>query len=124
MAGTLVFTSPIPIPNLTRARICVIRDDADADTLIITWEVIGIGGAVYGRYYQSIRNGMCDVLGQPGAPTGYNDRFGVLTPVNLATGYADALNAWAGGGTSAAAKRKALEEWCSTNNLLPPGTVS
>jgi hypothetical protein len=125
----VTLTTPITVPNLTRARLSRPDIDEDASVLTLRAEVGGAGGRIYGVYTLTIANGQAQGVRATAAPAGWGDVVQVFTRTTadlpgIATAYTDAVSAFLAGGGALAARLRALETYLQSVGLLPAGSVS
>jgi len=124
----ITLTSAIAIPNLTRVRLRQPLFD-DINSVLTAQIEVGTaagGGKIYATLMLEVRNGgNSNGMRAKASPTSFADFVeGFTLGAPLATGFDDALTAFAGGGAGLAAKLRALETWAQGVGLLPAGAVS
>ena len=103
MANTLIFTAPVQVPNLTRAKMGTVNIDDDGGKLEVQINVQGAGGV---KQFESpwvlrITNGSADALVVDTAATviGNSLRSVQLTGAGVAAAFTTAVAAYRGAGS-------------------------
>ncbi len=117
------FTTPINVPNVSRAKASSVLINQDTSTAFVIMQAFQIGGNVYGSFQLVIVNGSSIGLRANGAPTGPTDVLQLFT-ASSPTGFTDVVAAYTNGAGSLAAKHSAVEQVLVTAGLLPAGTVT
>lgn len=122
-------TTPVTLENGQRivAGRPTIDDDAQVMTVPLELRTGAATNYLVSRKVVTIRNGQCDrvVRATPAAGSDLGEKLEYQrNALTVATGFDQALAAWAGGGASAQGKRNALEAALAAIGVIDPATLA
>lgn len=121
----ITLTTPISIPNVTRWRISPLAGlsiDEDQNVMVAILQFLtGASQLVAAQIAVRVTNGGCDKVIRNSSPTAgqsVSDVAVLTTPIQLPSGFDNAVNAWRLGGATSALRRQALEAHFLTAGIV------